>query len=276
MDKPVKLDGFAPAAGTGATGAAGPPAPAPSASAPSGGATPAAVAAPATKPPTAKRPKRGPGKKGGAAAKSETHAAEDAVVQPLSAMGSAAFAPLSLSQVRLRLRALLDALPPDLPAAPPAFDAADDGAAAHAARRREYAPLRAFASALQVATEEYNLLLGLVSCATYRRGVDRSGASTQNLSVMSGELQQCQDVIANIVSARLSNVLCPAVELLVGEVEIVKGETSGEETGDAAAPSSSPTPAKKRKLDQERPAADGAARRNGRRINYTRDHVDGS
>jgi hypothetical protein len=62
-----------------------------------------------------------------------------------------------------------------------------------------------------------------VPAATYKWGVDRSGASQQNLSVMVSELQQCQEMISTTVSGRLSNVLCPAVDVLVGEVEIIRG-----------------------------------------------------
>ena len=58
---------------------------------------------------------------------------------------------------------------------------------------------------------------------------------------MNSELQQCQEVITSVVSGRLSNVLCPAVDVLVGRVEVVKGgNNGGEENGSSS---------KKRKLD---------------------------
>ena len=41
------------------------------------------------------------------------------------------------------------------------------------------------------------------------------------------ELQQCQEMISSTVSPRLSNVLCPAVDVLVGEVEIVREGDTG-------------------------------------------------
>ena len=131
------------------------------------------------------------------------------ILGPLSDVGSN-FSPLSLPQIQLRLKSLLDTLPKDLPEIPPVYNVND--AAAHAL---QHAPIKSFASTLQVTIEEYNLLLSLVSCATYRWGVDRSGASQQNLSVVSAELQQCQDVISNVVSARLSNLLCPLLRPLL-------------------------------------------------------------
>jgi len=199
------------------------------------------------------------------------------VLEPLSPPDAASFSPLSLPQIRLRLRNLLDTLPRDLPAPPPDAPASPDAAAA-AAFQRHYAPIKAFAGALQVATEEYNLLLGLVASATYRWGVDRSGAAQQNLSVLSGELQQCQDVISNVISARLSNVLCPAVDVVVGEVEIVRGATSGEENGAMAAPATAHGPAKKRKMNADGSHdGDMAPRHNERRLHhYTRPLVDPS
>jgi len=278
VDKPVKLDGFAPAAGAGAAG------PSASTSPGVGSGVGSGTAAAATKAPPpggilTKRNKRGPNKKGGAAAKNENNTAEDTVLKPLSDVG-ADFAPLSLPQIQLRLKGLLDKLPKDLPAVPPAHDPHAADATAES-RRRLYAPIKAFAGGLQVATEEYNLLLSLVSCAAYNWGVDRSGASTQNLGVLSAELQQCQDVISNVVSARLSNVLCPAVDVLIGEVEIVREEANSEEDGEEAAPLSTNTPAKKRKLNEDRlsatAATNGTAKHNERRINhYTRPLVDPS
>ena len=99
--------------------------------------------------------------------------------------------------------------------------------------------------------------------ATYRWGVDRSGAATQNLGVLSGELQQCQDVLAAVISARLSNVLCPAVDVVVGEVEIVRGATAGEEHG-----------AKKRKTHADDVVDKDAPRHERRLHHYARPLVD--
>ena len=99
---------------------------------------------------------------------------------------------------------------------------------------------------------------------------------------MNSELQQCQEVISSVVSGRLSNVLCPAVDVLVGRVEIVNrgGDDDGgvEESGSVAS--------KKRKLDSTTASttATTAADRltdtkttNEQRINhYTRPLVDPS
>jgi len=210
--------------------------------------------------------KRGP-KKGGAAAtasaasseNNDAGLAEETVLRPLSDVSSAAFEPTSLPQIQLRLKAVLDKLPKDLPEVPPKHDPRNNDTND---ARLLYAPIKSFAATLQIVIEEYNLLLSLVSSATYKWGVDRSGASQQNLSVMSAELQQCQEVISSVVSARLSNVLCPAVEPLIGEVEIVReGGTNGEE--DAA----SATPAKKRKLNEDR-LSTTRTNNNERRINH--------
>eukprot|EP00985_Skeletonema_marinoi_P028903 scaffold26254_cov78-Skeletonema_marinoi.AAC.3 len=157
-------------------------------------------------------------------------------------MNSSSFQPMSLSQIQLRIKLLLDKLPSALPEVPPDYINPDETIHNNNNQQSLYhPPIKAFASALQTTIEEYNLLLSLVSSATYQWGVDRSGASQQNLSVMNSELQQCQEVITSVVSGRLSNVLCPAVDVLVGRVEVVKGgNNGGEENGSSS---------KKRKLD---------------------------
>lgn len=147
---------------------------------------------------------------------------EDATVQPLMPISSSTFKPMTLSQIQLRIKLLLDKLPVDLPDTPPNY--IDEDSLHYL---NYYPPIKSFASSLQIIIEEYNFLLGLVAAATYQWGVDRSGASQQNLSVMSSELQQCQEVITSVVSGRLSNVLCPAVDVLVGHVEIVRNDDEG-------------------------------------------------
>ncbi|KAL7539579.1 hypothetical protein ACHAXR_009404 [Thalassiosira sp. AJA248-18] len=284
----AKLDGFAPAAGAGATSAAAaagggtvgesiaapPPAPAAKKPAPSS----AAAAAAATQ--TKKTKKRGPKKGSAAAAGGGTSATtstttnndtEEKELRPLSEIGgSTSFEPLSLAQIQLRLKTLLDKLPKELPDNPSDYDS-NATAESLAANTANYAPIKSFASSLQVTIEEYNLLLSLVSCATYRWGVDRSGASQQNLGVMSAELQTCQEIISNVVSARLSNVLCPAVDVLIGEVEIVRGAEGKDDDADGAA-----APAKKRKLNEDR-LSTATNNNNERRVNhYTRPLVDPS
>ena len=160
---------------------------------------------------------------------------EDAALRPLSEIGSEDFEPMGLPQINFRIGDLLDKLPKDLPSPPPLATNHYSDIDIVVARptygvdhKDPRASVLSFASALQVVIEEYNLLLSLVSSATYRWGVDRSGSSQQNLSVMNSELQQCQDVIASVVSSRLSNVLCPAKDIMVGEVEIVKNDSGGE------------------------------------------------
>lgn len=254
----AQLSGFAPAvAGGGGGGGAG-----------TGGAESSAKAPPQETKQTAK--KRGPkksAKKGGGVSSSAATSGESngndldeqTTLKPLSDVGPS-FEPLSLPQIQLRIKNLLQSLPTDHPTVPDTYDPNDT-----TNNVELYAPVKSFASTLQVVIEEYNLLLSLVSSATYRWGVDRSGASQQNLGVMSAELQTCQDVISTVVSARLSNVLCPAVDVLIGEIEIVRGAEGegGEEKSSA----------KKRKLNADRLSTSNSERR----INhYKRPLVDPS
>lgn len=194
---------------------------------------------------------------------------EDTTVQPIDSttITSSSFQPMSLSQIQLRIKLLLDKLPSVLPEIPPDYINPDDDETTttsnnnnnksppnnHNNNARLYPPIKSFASNLQLIIEEYNLLLSLVSSATYQWGVDRSGASQQNLSVMSSELQQCQEVITSVVSGRLSNVLCPAVDVLVGRVEIVRGVGDGGGVGGSIGDDeeSGTTKTKKRKLLDE-------------------------
>mmetsp|Transcript_23826 Transcript_23826/g.51540 ORF Transcript_23826/g.51540 Transcript_23826/m.51540 type:complete len:391 (+) Transcript_23826:92-1264(+) len=330
QDKPsssVKLDGFAPASGSGAASSfmTGPTAASASASASAAGGisstststTPSASSAGSIgtstkKPPSAnavatktkqrtnakKKLNKNKNNNGGSATASSSAASssetttnnnknnndndteEATILRPLSEVDSS-FTPLSLPQIQLRLRSLLEKLPRDLPAVLPP-------AASTEAIDVRHAPVKSFASALQIVVEEYNLLLSLVSCATYRWGVDRSGASQQNLSVMSAELQQCQEVISNVVSARLSNVLCPAVDVVVGEVEVVrtgKGGGDGDDNNnDSGNGNNGELATKKRKLNEDRlSTGDGGGGNGGdganneRRINhYARPLVDPS
>lgn len=61
---------------------------------------------------------------------------------------------------------------------------------------------------------------------------------------MMAELQQCQEMVSSGVSGRMSNVLCPAVDFLVGEVEIRREGGGGGDDDDK-----SEEPSKKRKLN---------------------------
>ena len=214
---------------------------------------------------------------------------EATTIQPIdpSTMNSTSFQPMSLSQIQLRIKSLLDELPSTLPEVPPDYINPDDESNIHSTINQNnsllYPSIKSFASSLQTTIEKYNLLLSLISSATYQWGVDRSGASQQNLSVMNSELQQCQEVITSVISGRLSNVLCPAVDVLVGRVEIVKAATSSDcendgEYGGVEVTGSTCT--KKRKLDATDRLIDTATTtttNNEQRINhYTRPLVDPS
>ncbi len=319
----VQLDGFAPAAGSGA-GSSSSLASAPlvvmdsSAAAGGGGGgaglqsiaiattstvTAAAIATTSSSAvattQTKRAKKRGPQQpqQGGSAAASTSTAAaavgrsaennhefvEESAVRPLSEVGSN-FVPISLPQIQLRLKNLLEQLPKDLPKVP-SSSSFDNERNNDNENNVSYTAIKSFASTLQITIEEYNLLLSLVSSATYTWGVDRSGASQQNLAVMSAELQQCQDVISNVVSARLSNVLCPAVDVLIGEVEVVRAEGGGDEKKQNDVSGSAPA-AKRIKLNDDRLSSNDSNIHNNsnkphtnheRRINhYTRPLVDPS
>lgn len=267
---PPALDGFAAPSGLGASSGASAVI---SSSASKGEDAPAPASATkkqpsSTEPPTKRTKKRAPKKGGGLGGSMSTGAssaaAEETVIVPLSDIDAKQFEPMSIKQIQLRLQELVDKLPKDLPSLITSdFDPTTNTASI-------YAPVKEFASNIQICIEEYNLLLSLVSSATYRWGVDRSGASQQNLTVMSAELQQCQEMISNVVSSRLSNVLCPAVDVLVGEIEIVKSSAT-------VAPDTQDT--KKRKLNEEDRLSSAASNNttSERRINhYSRPLVDPS
>ena len=77
--------------------------------------------------------------------------------------------------------------------------------------------IREWAAQLQAVLEEFNLLVCCVATATYKWGTDRSGAADQNLSLLSGELASSQEQIASAVTPRLTNVLAPVVDLVIGK-----------------------------------------------------------
>ncbi|KAL3788829.1 hypothetical protein ACHAWO_008154 [Cyclotella atomus] len=201
------------------------------------------------------------------ASSNDSNGNDNGSIKPLSEIGGD-FTPCSLVEIQKRMKGLMDALPKVLPGVPEENDINDssftDNTPSHQA-------IKSFASSLQIVIEQYNLLLSLVSSATYKWGVDRSGASQQNLSVMVSELQQCQEMISTTVSGRLSNVLCPAVDVLVGEVEIIRGGSGNNDNdGDDARN-------KKRKLNKESNNSSSGTDHNNseRRINhYIRAQVD--
>jgi hypothetical protein len=82
--------------------------------------------------------------------------------------------------------------------------------------------IRDWAATLQAVLEEFNLLVCCVATATYKWGTDRSGASDQNLSLLSGELASSQEQIASTVTPRLTNVLAPVVDLVIEKTVTTK------------------------------------------------------
>ena len=113
------------------------------------------------------------------------------------------YTPLTLSEIRSRITALMDRVPQV------------EGNVLASEQCHEWA------AQLQAVIEEFNLLLSLVSAATYRWGSDRSGAADQNLGLLSGELAVSQDEISSKVAPRLTNILAPVVDLVVDKTEIV-------------------------------------------------------
>jgi len=91
------------------------------------------------------------------------------------------------------------------------------------------AEVRLWARRMQIVIEEFNLLLGCVSPATYKWGSDRSGAADQNLVLLCSEIQNAQDVISSLVVQRLTNVLAPCVDLVISSVTAVKDPDKGTE-----------------------------------------------
>jgi len=69
----------------------------------------------------------------------------------------------------------------------------------------------------------------LYSC-NKRWGTDRSGAADQNLSLLSNELGNAQDLITTYVSPRISNVLAPVVDLVESRCIKKIDKVTGEET----------------------------------------------
>lgn len=89
--------------------------------------------------------------------------------------------------------------------------------------------IKDWAAQLQAVLEEFNLLVCCIATATYKWGTDRSGASDQNLSLLSGELGSSQEQIASAVTPRLTNVLAPVVDLVIEKVVKTK-DANGNET----------------------------------------------
>lgn len=116
---------------------------------------------------------------------------------------STTYSPLTLAEIRSRIVALMDRVPPV------------EGDVLAREKSHEWA------AALQAVIEEFNLLLSLVSAATYKWGTDRSGAADQNLGLLSGELMASQDQISSTVTPRLTNILAPVVDLVIDRTEII-------------------------------------------------------
>lgn len=87
---------------------------------------------------------------------------------------------------------------------------------------------REWAADLQAVLEEFNLLVCCVATATYKWGTERSGASDQNLSLLSGELNSSQDQIGSAVTPRLTNILAPVVDMVIEKTITTKDEQGRE------------------------------------------------
>jgi hypothetical protein len=137
------------------------------------------------------------------------------------------YEPLTLQDIRDRLIQLCRHVPP-VPAEgfesdekPPAVDTSTLPVATTPCPY-DKAALREWATKMQTVLEEFQLLIAVVSAATYRWGTDRSGAADQNLNVLSDELMRAQEQILGRVSPRLSDVLAPVVSLITDKTVTIK------------------------------------------------------
>ena len=112
------------------------------------------------------------------------------------------FTPLSLDDIRLKVKSLCGRVP-KIP---------EDQFGANGSTIDE-TNVKEWAAQLQAVLEEFNLLVCCVATAAYKWGTDRSGAADQNLSLLSGELGSSQEQIASTVTPRLTNVLAPVGKL---------------------------------------------------------------
>lgn len=85
-----------------------------------------------------------------------------------------------------------------------------------------------WAARMQAVVEEFNLLISCVNASTYKWGTDRTGAADQNLTLLSHELDNAQAQISHSVNSKLSNILTPVFELVVGDVTVTKDENGVE------------------------------------------------
>lgn len=97
---------------------------------------------------------------------------------------------------------------------------------AHSSNLYDKTKLREWAMALSCIIEEFNLLVACIAPATYQWGTDRSGASEQNLSILSSELVRSQEQISNRVTARLNEVLSPVVTLVMEKTVTTRQQAS--------------------------------------------------
>ncbi|KAL3921262.1 MAG: hypothetical protein SGILL_002837 [Bacillariaceae sp.] len=87
---------------------------------------------------------------------------------------------------------------------------------------------REWAAQLQAILEEFGLYCSCVSTATYKWNTERTGAAEQNLGLLQGEIAASQDAISSTVTARLTNVLAPVVDLVIERTVTKKQEDSGD------------------------------------------------
>lgn len=127
----------------------------------------------------------------------DTAAADTANKKTKTTTSHGGYQAMSLLEIKNRIVALMDRVP-----------SADD-------ELTEPDQVYEWAATLQAVVEEFNLLISLVSSATYKWGSDRSGAADQNLTLLSGELQSSQEQISSVVTPRLTNILAPVVDLVI-------------------------------------------------------------
>ena len=121
------------------------------------------------------------------------------------------FQPYSLTEIRDKVVALAEKIPtvPEKGIDPPTES-------------------KDWAARMQAVVEEFNLLISCVNASTYKWGTDRTGAADQNLTLLSHELDNAQAQISHSVNSKLSNILTPVYELVVGDVTVTKEENGVE------------------------------------------------
>jgi hypothetical protein len=142
-----------------------------------------------------------------------------------SISGDGDFAMLTLEDIQAKIASLCDRLPA-IPEGNFGVQKEDNG------NIKLHSPIdesltREWAAQLQTILEEFGLYCSCVSTATYKWNTERSGAAEQNLGLLQAEIATSQDAISSSVTARLTNVLAPVVDLVIERTVTQKQHDNG-------------------------------------------------